>query len=124
MVVTVVMVVTVRMVVGVCHERDIATGRPVILSLALAFAGDRRADFVGRGKNQVRAIAHHAGADQGWRMLLRAIAARICFQAQITLPELMRISVRGRDDVGVLTIVLDSLLESQRAHGFDGQFWG
>src|SRR5256885_5437642 len=50
-------------------------------------------------RSHVGAVAHHSGAHEGRRALLRPLVAEVGLEAQIPLPEIADFSVRGREDM-------------------------
>src|SRR5207302_9964335 len=62
---------------------------------------DRLTDFPRRGKDNGGAIALHAGADDDRPAGGRSELARVGLEAQVELPDLLALAVRGVHRVGI-----------------------
>src|SRR5581483_11852161 len=62
---------------------------------------DERADLRRIGEHHRRAVALHAGADDHGLAGTRAVLAGIGLEAQVVLPDLLRLAVGGAYRVGV-----------------------
>src|SRR5258708_20275493 len=73
---------------------------------------DEPADLIRRCEDHIGAVAHHTGAHEGRRALLRAVVADIGLEAQIALPEIACLAVRGGDLIGIPAMIdrLDPIL--------------
>src|SRR5262249_45934317 len=85
--------------------RLIAKGPHADAALASALVSDESADLVRRREDHVGTVAHHTGAHQGRRALLRAIIADIGLEAQITLPEIANFPIRSGDFIGISAMI-------------------
>jgi hypothetical protein len=66
---------------------------------------DEAADLVRRCEDHIGAVAHHSGAHEGRRALLRAVIADICLEPQIALPEIANLAVGGCNLVSVPAMI-------------------
>src|SRR5258708_18182470 len=71
---------------------------------SFALRDNERANLAWFSKDDIRAVAHHSGCNQGRRILFRAIAACVGLQSQVPFPKLVWLAVRSADCVSVFAI--------------------
>src|SRR5260221_3639091 len=77
---------------------------------------DQSADLLGRGEDDVGAVAHHPGADERWRSLLGTVPAAVGLEPKIALPKSVHLPVGGGHAIRIAAIAdgLNTILGTER----------
>src|SRR6266446_1965266 len=77
---------------------------------------DQSADLLGRGEDDVGAVAHHPGADERWRSLLGTVPAAVGLEPKIALPKSVHLPISGGHAIGIAAIAdgLNTILGTER----------
>src|SRR3979490_1523769 len=70
----------------------------------LTLRHDQSADFRRIGKDDIGAVAYHAGCDQGRSALLGTVAAAVGLEPEVSLPKHMRLAVGRRHPITVAAV--------------------
>src|SRR5215475_9809396 len=87
------------------HKRPWILRACDLLNSLSARVRNEAADLLRPGEDHVGAVSHHTGCHQRRRALLRTIVADVGLEAQVALPEIAHLPVRGGDLIAVAAMI-------------------